>query len=300
MTLSLPHPSLATPLPLSAVPAEGTILASYLDGRGRPREVLAHTAVAGSRLVVDRDRATRGDCRLLAHLPADEPAANAALVCRQYLQDPPRRRCRALTAEDRVIVPFADEAQELCAAASSGAPELRDRWGWSYRLEAVGDDSSTPQLRWCRRLPGQPACQSRTVSVREVIGALERYRPVRALTVAALLRERGRARVSVSRLSAELERANTSRIVLNRALRGAVLAVVRDQGLSLSEIALRCGRVKYDARGNASGETTWLSRRVGLAPEGGRRVSTPWVHTDVLALIARRGLGLSPHEVEVE
>jgi len=26
---------------------------------------------------------------------------------------------------------------------------------------------------------------------------------------------------------------------------------------------------------------------------------TPWVHSDVLALIARRGLGLSPREVEV-
>ncbi|MEA2356627.1 MAG: hypothetical protein QOD61_2756, partial [Solirubrobacteraceae bacterium] len=25
----------------------------------------------------------------------------------------------------------------------------------------------------------------------------------------------------------------------------------------------------------------------------------PWVHTDVLALIARNGLGLAPHEVEL-
>jgi hypothetical protein len=29
-------------------------------------------------------------------------------------------------------------------------------------------------------------------------------------------------------------------------------------------------------------------------------VITPWVHTDVLALIARNGLGLSPYEVEVD
>jgi hypothetical protein len=67
----------------------------------------------------------------------------------------------------------------------------------------------------------------------------------------------------------------------------------------MSEIAMRCGRVKYDSRGNVSGETSWLSRRLGLAPEGGEAHPTPWVHSDVLALIARRGLGISPREVEL-
>jgi len=67
----------------------------------------------------------------------------------------------------------------------------------------------------------------------------------------------------------------------------------------MSEIAIRCGRVKRDRQGNESGETSWLARRLGLLPEGGQRIPTPWVHSDVLGLIARRGLGLSPREVEL-
>ena len=82
--------------------------------------------------------------------------------------------------------------------------------------------------------------------------------------------------------------------------REVVLAHIERDGLSLSEIATRCGRVKRDACGNESGETSWLARRLGLLPEGGKERPTPWIHSDVLALIARRGLGLSPREVEAE
>jgi hypothetical protein len=67
----------------------------------------------------------------------------------------------------------------------------------------------------------------------------------------------------------------------------------------MSEIAMRCGKIRCDSRGRTSGETSWLARRLGIAPEGGRSTPTPWIHTDVLALIARRGLGISPREVEL-
>ena len=67
----------------------------------------------------------------------------------------------------------------------------------------------------------------------------------------------------------------------------------------MSEIATRCGRTKRDSRGNLSGETSWLARRLGLLPEGGQTTPTPWVHSDVLGLIARRGLGIAPREVEL-
>jgi hypothetical protein len=90
-----------------------------------------------------------------------------------------------------------------------------------------------------------------------------------------------------------------SPIVLNRALREAVLRAVETERLSMSEIAIRCGRVKRDRRGNEAGETSWLARRVGLLPEGGASAPTPWIHTDVLALIARRGLAISPREIEL-
>ena len=87
--------------------------------------------------------------------------------------------------------------------------------------------------------------------------------------------------------------------MLNRRLRLLVLAKVERRELSMSEIAIRCGRVKRDRRGNESGETSWLARRLGLLPEGGQSTPTPWIHTDVLALIARSGLDVSPREVEL-
>jgi hypothetical protein len=96
----------------------------------------------------------------------------------------------------------------------------------------------------------------------------------------------------------ELERLLRSSVVLNRRLREAVVRQVL-AGESMSEIAIRCGRFKRDRRGRRSGETSWLARRIGHMPEGGQTRPTPWIHSDTLALIARDGLGLSPHEVEL-
>jgi hypothetical protein len=69
--------------------------------------------------------------------------------------------------------------------------------------------------------------------------------------------------------------------------------------VSLSAIALACGRVKRDRRGRIAGETSWLGRRVGLLADSDTRVCNPWVHSDVLALIARDGRGIDPREVEL-
>jgi hypothetical protein len=100
-------------------------------------------------------------------------------------------------------------------------------------------------------------------------------------------------------LRQEHARVCRSPIILNRGLREAVVRAIARGDVSMSEIAIRCGRVKYDRRGNRSGETSWLARRVGLLAEGGAVAPTPWIHSDVLALIARRGLGISPREVEL-
>jgi hypothetical protein len=100
-------------------------------------------------------------------------------------------------------------------------------------------------------------------------------------------------------LRAELKRVLESPIVLNRGLREAVLAKVEHAEISMSEIAIRCGRTKRDPNGNVSGETSWLARRLGLLPEGGKSEPTPWIHSDVLALIARSGIGIAPREVEL-
>jgi hypothetical protein len=132
-----------------------------------------------------------------------------------------------------------------------------------------------------------------------VVGALEDYEPVRSLATAAIERHRRDPAVSVATLGLELRRLGASPIVLNRRLREAVLDASARQGLSLSSIALACGRAKLDRRGRHSGETSWLARRVGLVSDDASRRPNPWVHSDVLALIARNGLGIAPHEVEL-
>ncbi len=281
---------------------DGRVLARYTDWRGRSREVLAECGQAGTVLVVDRDSPHGGDSRLLAHLAADEPPQNAVLVCEDYLRHARAGRCRAraLTAADSSSAPFAEGLQaEPAPAVTIADPEPIDDRGRRYRLERLQTGMSIRELRWCRRPPNGALAESRPVSVREVMAQLQAYEPVRSITLGALARWDGDCEVSTTVLRAELERVQDSPILLNRKLRETVLATIERHGLSMSEIAIRCGRVKRDSAGNESGETSWLARRLGILPEGGRDAPTPWVHSDVLGLIARRGVGISPREVEL-
>jgi hypothetical protein len=275
------------------------LLSRYTDGQGNEREVLAQPGMAGSVLVLDRDRVTLGDVRLVAHLAADEPAGNAALVCDSYLCDmnAARHRCRLVTSEDLRSEPFADQPETVLHSEPVYTDKPVDRHGRRYRLQALHTGMSIPELRWRRDHTPVPRA-GEPVSVREAIAAVESYEPVRALTVRALALHDG-VDISTAVLRAELARVQHSPIVLNRRLREVVLESVARGELSMSEIAVRCGRVKRDRKGNESGETSWLARRLGLVPEGGQQTPTPWIHSDVLALIARSGLGISPREVEL-
>jgi AraC-like DNA-binding protein len=277
---------------------EHPALGHYVDRHGHAREVIAQQGAAGSTLIVDRDCAGHGDPRLVAHLAADEPAENAALVCRSYLHDLTAggARPRKLTPEDAHVAPFADQRETDAGQPQEIHVQPVDRFGRAYSLELVPGGMSIPELRWCRgerdtSRAGEP------VSLRDAIAALECYEPVRERTLKALAQDAGA--VSTTLLRVELARVQQSPIVLNRRLREVVLATVARYELSMSEIALRCGRIKRDRKGNESGETSWLARRIGLLPEGGHSLPTPWIHSDVLALIARRGLGIGPHEVEL-
>jgi hypothetical protein len=277
----------------------GALLGRYTDRHGRRREVVVRAGSGGSLLVVDRDAATRRDRRLVAHLAADEPAGNARLVCRRYLDDGAGdlRRCRRLTRADTSAEPFADHEPIEAVHRSARARPAVDPAGRVYTLQALSGTMSIPELRW-RRCAGVCDGPLETVSLREAVARIESYEPVCSLTRLALRASAGAA-VSSTVLRLELERVLYSPIVLNRRLREVVLQAVAHEQLSMSEIAIRCGRVKRDRKGNLSGETSWLARRLGLAPEGGHRAPTPWIHSDVLALIARRGLGVSPREVEL-
>jgi hypothetical protein len=266
-------------------------LARYLDAGGEPRELVLVPGRAGTRLLIDRARDTSGDCKLLAHLAADEPQQNARLVCDEYLRDS-WRGCRPLTNADLIGPPEWDAVPETSCGCDDSRV-LVDRHGARYRLACV----EPGELRWVRDI-GNPTRVQR-VSARKVVGAIEDYEPVCTLTREAIERHFRDPQLSVATLNLELRRLGSSRIVLNRLLREAVLEAITCRGVTLSSIALACGRSKRDKRGRRSGETSWLSRRIGLLPDGGRSRPNPWVHSDVLGLIARQGLGVAPHEVEL-
>jgi hypothetical protein len=258
-------------------------------------------------LVIDRDQLTLCDQRLIAHLAPDEPAVNADVVCALYMQSPEPCRCPRVTTTDLNATPMSElegQAEDRQTDRASGATSppiearLQDADGNSYRLERVDSRMCIPELRWRRHGP-QHYPSVETLSVRDTVAALQSYAEVRRITAEAICRHHDDERLSVVRLSTELERLNESPYVLNCGLRKAALQAVAEERVTMSEIALRCGRVKRDSRGGVSGETTWLARRLGLVGERGACAPTPWIRSDVLALIARQGLGIAPREVEV-
>jgi hypothetical protein len=294
---------LSTPARQSDGIVVGRPLAGYLDSEGRARELLALPGHAGSVLVLDRDAATLCDRRLVAHIAADEPSENAEIVCRHYLEDTHGRWCRRVRREDLEIVPLVGcvpETDTRVVDPDSSEDCVVDSDGNAYRIGVLAGERSTAQLRWCRRLAGADEGEWEQIGLREVVAALESYEPMRTRTEQAIASHQDHPGVLLTRLRGELERLCTSPLVLNRALREAVLEAIECRGMSMSEIALRCGIVKHDRRGKRSGETSWLARRVGTMPEGGEQRITPWVHSDVLAVIARKGLGISPREVELQ
>jgi len=272
---------------------------------GCAREVVVLAGSGASTLVVDRAERDAGDPRVVAHLAADEPPINASVVCARYVAD--RRASvacrlpRPLRPEDLTGAPLLDASARVDPPPPLFCDDaLLDEHGARYRLAPVAASAiGILELRWLRQPPFGVLGPVEVVSVRDVIGSLEDYEPVRTLTIEAIARHRHDPTRSVAVLRAELARVGASRIILNRRLRERVIHTLARDGMSMSEIAVRCGRVKRDRRGNISGETSWLARRLGLLPEGGERMPTPWIHSEVLALIARCGLGLCPREVEL-
>ena len=106
--------------------------------------------------------------------------------------------------------------------------------------------------------------------------------------------------VSTTALRAELDRIYESPIVLNRGLREAVLAAVKDARPEheRDRDALRARSSATPTAARAA-RRAGSARRIGMLPEGGKSTPTPWVSSDVLALIARDGLAIAPHEVEL-
>ncbi len=147
---------------------EPGVLGRYIDFQGSPSASGRPARSPGSVLVVDRDATTLSDCRLVAHLAADEPAENAALVCDHYLRDSAGHWCRRVTPEDLEVVPFAEaEEQDSEAEATPSARTLTDKQGRTYRLELGSAEVSIRELRWYRRSPSAEGEPAEPVSVRE-------------------------------------------------------------------------------------------------------------------------------------
>lgn len=287
----------ATPAPHTRAEAtRGRRLGRYSASATQQREVLRVPLPDGSALVIDYELATLAAGRLVAHLAADEPAENAQIVCDLYIADASRGRCRAVTNHDFQATPHAaPPAPHTETHAPPGGP-LQDDDGYLYRLRAIPADRGAPELRWTRS--HQPGREQRyaPVSLRDLIGSLQAYEPAREITRAAIARHA--EHISTRRLQIELDRLANSPVVLNRKLRQQVQRMVERGEVSISQIAVRCGRIKRDSHGKLSGETSWVARRIGLMPEAGAQKPCPWIRSDVLARIARDGLGISPHEAE--
>jgi AraC-like DNA-binding protein len=261
------------------------------------RELVGLARPDGSTFVVDRLARTARDGRVVARIAASEPPENAAMIAEMYLADEPRRgRCRLLSAEDLARTRPASSPTSIKSTVLEHAP-LLDGEDYCFRIRELTTGRSVPELRWARSRLHDEQEPPEPVTLRDVVARLEDYEPARALTIETLAAYREDPSCSTCTLDGELQRLQASTIVLNRGLREAVRRAVKFRGLSMSEIALRCGRTKRDRAGRVSGETSWLARRIGQLPESGEQHPSPWVQNDVLALIARDGLRVCPCEL---
>ncbi len=138
-------------------------------------------------------------------------------------------------------------------------------------------------------------CDGAVMRPRMVVAALEDYEPVVSMTRAAVAEYTDNRRIRVATLDVACRELCNATVVLNRGLREAFMA----SGLTSTEVAARCGMTRYAKNKQLVGDSSWLQRRLGMRSESSTTVATPWIHTDVLALIARDGLGVAPREVEL-
>jgi hypothetical protein len=176
---------------------------------------------------------------------------------------------------------------------------LLDGEDYCFSVREITTGRAVPELRWTCSPVHDEQHSPAPVKLCDVIAQLEDYEPARAITLEALAAYRDDPSCFTLTLDRELELLETSRFILNRGLREAVLVASGHHGLSMSEIALRCGRTKRDHAGRVSGETSWLACRIGKLPESGAQTPSRWVDSDVLAHIAREGLRVCPREVEL-
>ncbi len=273
-------------------PPSGRVRARVIahhEQNGIRRQVI--TIPAGKhRLLIDRSLQGR-DARLLARLDPDEPACNERLIARMYLAEKNPPVCRRLTRAD--LEPSTPAASNRDLDGLAHATDRRDR----HHIPAAHPRQRRRPDAPLERDP--PRRHTTARHPRHVVGCLESYQPALEMSNAAIGAHENQVACSAVHLIAELTRLRATPIVLNRLLRERVQQAIERQHITMGEIALRCGHIRHDKQGRPCGETSWLARRIGLQAEAGYQRPTPWVHVDVLATIARDGLGIMPSEVEL-
>jgi hypothetical protein len=276
---------------------EAAGLRYFTTPEGEPRVFVAMLwaftpGAALYRVMIDRSRIEPSDNRVVGYLFPEEPASNVVPMCGSYLEHPNVSPNDVPLATLLYRLGWGNELETCQGDLTGNASEVR------YRLvRAIIPPLRIPQLRWWRCVPLGQAGPGYPVVLRDVCGATQTYSPYLAETTSAIEQYQDDPEVSIVKLREERCNLVKSPIVLNRGLREAVQARV-NHGTSLSQIAQNCGR-RINRKGQISGETSWLSRRMGVMPDGGKSHPTPWIHTDVLNLIAEKGLQVPPHEVEV-
>jgi len=157
--------------------------------------------------------------RSRAATSADEPAGNAQILTRLYLEDAGRGCCRRLSPED------------LQAQAGLGVAGTRGvRWdaplvagiGVFFRLQVLTTEGGGT-LRWTEIAGVGGDGPPEHVSLRQVVARLQDYEPALSMTAAGILAQRQQhPGSSLCGLRGELKRVVESPIVLNRRLRERV------------------------------------------------------------------------------
>ena len=193
----------------------------------------------GSRLLVDRREDDGGDPRLLAHLAAMSPTPTPGSSAASSWPRRPRV-ARALRPSDFGAPP--DGSRDPAEHRRSSRRPRPTPHGRRYFLRASGTPAGAALAPRRRAVAAAP----RRLSARDVIGALEAYEPVCPLTRAAVERFRADRSVRSRRSSVELRR---DRVEPDRPQPPAARGGARggaEHGVSLSAIAMACGRIKRD------------------------------------------------------
>jgi hypothetical protein len=271
----------------------GAPLGEYQGPDGEAREIVLTPGRRGGVLVIDRAADTLGDPRLVAALAPDEPTENAGIVTALYLADTAGRRCGALGDTELAEPPAASQQEPKPQRLPQRLLDANKNRYRVQTLPAAHDNGS--EVRWTKAPPAGREGPTVIVTLRSTVGALEAYEPALAISERALAASAPAVRAT---LAGELRRLRNSAMVLNRLLREHVQAEVA-RGTSLRELAHRCGRVQRNRAGVECGEAAWIARRVGLITEASLATPNHWIHSTVLALIAREALDVNPGEVEL-